>query len=878
MEKAVLIDVSAIMYRAYFSLINMRNSKGIPTGAVYGFTNMLNHILNELKPDYIVACFDVSRNSLKRKAKYEGYKADRTAMPEDLREQVIKIEELLDGFNIKRFKKEGEEADDLLGTLAKKFEKENIESYIVTGDKDLSQVLTDKIKITLLGKGQNNLKILATKEDVKEQLGCYPEQIPDLFGLQGDKSDGIPGVHRIGPKTASKMIEDYNTLEKLYKNIEDIKGKKKEYLLNDKENAFLSRDLATINLDVDLELNFDSVKYREMDKNKLKTLFTELEFRAFLKKFNLFDTEGNSDKKEITGNIIENKKEIKINIVYDKKELNKIHFKKTLTLLENKAGISLSDGEETYYLPINHNFLGATNIPKKDVNEFLSSEIEINGYDFKNIFEDGYQIKNKKFDIMLAYYILNPEGNYDIDKIIFQEMGELLKTYKECFAKKDETTISITEMAEYMGKRSFYLYEIINILIEKLKENDLYDLFMDIEMKLVEVLTNMEMNGIKIDLDYFEKFRIELEEKLMNLEKKIYELANVEFNINSPKQLSQILFEDMEIKPIKKTKTGYSTNVDVLEKLKSDGILIADKILNYRKYNKLKNTYIDALPKLADVNNRLHTTFNQNGTATGRLSSSDPNLQNIPAKTKEGLKIREGFITEEGWSLLAADYSQIELRVLAEVSKDEHLIKAYRDNLDLHTQTAEKIFEIDAEKVTREERNLAKIVNFSIIYGKTAFGLSKELGIPVSDANNYINKYFENYSGVSRFIEDTISQAKKDGFVKTLFGRKRIIEGINSKNKNIAKQAERMAVNTIIQGTAADILKIVMIKIYDEIKNENDIKMNLQVHDELIFEVKDESIEKYTEKIKNIMENTIKFKNVDFVVEPKIGKNWSETK
>ncbi len=875
LKKAVLIDVSAIMYRAYFSLINMRNSKGVPTGAVYGFTSMLNHILNELKPDYIVACFDVRRDTLKRKQKYDGYKADRSAMPEDLREQVAKIEELLDGFNIMRFKKEGEEADDLLGTLAKKFEKENIESYIVTGDKDLSQVLTDKIRITLLGKGQNNLKILSTKEDVKDQLGCYPEQIPDLFGLQGDKSDGIPGVHRIGPKTASKFIEEYNTLEELYKNIEDITGKKKEYLINDKENAFLSRDLARINLNVDVEFKLDLVKYREMDKKKLKKLFTELEFRNFLKKFNLSEVE-----KEVVGNKESevNKEEMKINIVYDKKELEKLSKKGKLTFVENEAGIALSDGKESYYLPINHNFLGATNISKKDVNEFLSSDIEIDGYDFKRIFEDGYNIKNRIFDIMLAYYILNPEGNYDIDKIVFQETGVLLKTYKEYFAKKEATTIPITEMAEYMGHRAFYLFEIINNLIEKLKENELYDLFVDIEMKLVEVLTNMEMNGIKIDLNYFEKFAIELEEKLEKLEKDIYELANTEFNINSPKQLSQILFEDMGIKPVKKTKTGFSTNVEVLEKLEKDGILIASSILEYRKYNKLKNTYIDALPKLADENDRLHTTFNQNGTATGRLSSSDPNLQNIPAKTKEGLRIREGFVTEKGWSLLAADYSQIELRVLAEVSKDENLIKAYRDNLDLHTQTAEKIFEIDSEEVTREERNLAKIVNFSIIYGKTAFGLSKELGISVSDANSYIQKYFEHYSGVNQFIAETIKKAKEDGFVKTLFGRKRIIQGINSKNKNIAKQAERMAVNTIIQGTAADILKIVMIKIYDEIKNKDDIKMNLQVHDELIFEVKDESIEKYEEKIKDIMENTIKFKNVDFIVEPKFGKSWSQTK
>lgn len=889
-KTAVLIDVSAIMYRAYFSLINMRTSKKEPTGAIFGFLNVFNDILDTFKPDYICACFDVKRDSLKRREIYEDYKAKREAMPEEMAVQIEGIENMLDIFNVKKLKIAGYEADDLLGALAKRFEEKGIDVIIVTGDKDLSQILSDKIKIALLSKGNEKFKLINTKEDVVEQLGVLPEQIPDLFGLQGDTSDGIPGVKGIGPKTAVKFINEYTTLEKLYENIEDIKGKMKEKLIEDKEMAFLSRTLAIIDTNVDFEFNQSEFEVKNPDEVQLFDFFKKFEFKSYIKKYNIDyanveNTINQNNEKNIeTQNEdvkILPKEDLKFKIIKTYQELTKFLEKDKISLYNEKCGISLSDGVENIYIPLKHNYLGAENLEEKKVINIINNDFKgkITAFDIKETMKLGINFEKFEFDVMIGAYLLKTDEKYNIEKIIFENTEIMIKSYEEVFGKEEVNRINIEKASGFYCERAFYVFKLKNILIDKLEKENLSNIYYNIEMKLIEVLYFMEKNGIKIDKNYFKKYSIELEENIKNIQDKIFIITGEEFNLNSPKQLAEILFDKMGIKPVKKTKTGYSTDVEVLETLDRWGIEIASHILKNRTYTKLKNTYVDVLPKLADKNDRLHTTFHQNGTSTGRLSSSDPNLQNIPVKTEEGIKIRRGFVACEGYSLLSFDYSQIELRVLAELSKDEALINAYENDLDLHSVTAMKIMDIEDEKdITREQRSIAKVVNFSIIYGKTAFGLSKEIDISVSAAKEYIDKYFMQYKEVDKFIKETILKAEKDGYVLTDFGRKRIINGIDSKNKTIKNQAERMAVNTVIQGTAADILKIIMIKIHEELKNKNDIKMLLQVHDELIFEVKDDKIEYYSKFITDIMENTIKLKNVKLKSNLSYGKNWSETK
>ena len=867
MKKALLLDVSAIMYRAYFSLINMRNSKKEPTGAVYGFFNILQSAINKFEPDYIGACFDVKRDTLKRREVLETYKDNRSAMPEDLRDQIAKIEQLLDIYNIKRFKMEGFEADDLLGTVATKCSDSNIEAYILTGDKDLSQVLNDNINVVLMGKGGESFKVLTTDEDVKEQLGVLPKEIPDLFGLQGDSSDGIPGVKGVGPKGAIKLLAEYDTLEGIYENIDSIKGALQTKLINGKEMAFISRELAIIDKEVPMEFGVDEIAFKDYNSEELLELFTQLEFKTFIKKMNL---EGSISKKP--------EEEVKVTVVNNEEELKEILSSEELTLIKGEAGIAIEKKGLIYYVPLAHNYLGATNLDFSLVKDYLTKDSVVNSYDIKRVMKSELNFSNG-FDAMLGYYILNPDDKFDLEKIIFNVEGEDLETYKSSFGKEKESYVKIEELALFYGKRVKLLADMKPTLIERLKDEDLFSVYEDIEMKLLPVLDKMEKNGIMINLPYFKKYDKELLIKISSISKDIFEISGKEFNLNSPKQLSEILFVDMGILPVKKTKTGFSTNSDVLETLAGRGEKIAEFIIEYRKLAKLHSTYVSALPKLADQNGRIHTTFNQNGTGTGRLSSTEPNLQNIPVKSSEGIKIREGFVAREGYSLVTADYSQVELRLLAEISKDETLIDAYKNGLDLHDLTARRIFDKDdSESVERNERSVAKIVNFSIIYGKTPFGLAGELGISMSDAKSYIEKYFEQYSRVKAFIDESIEFAKENLYVKTLFNRKRTLDNINSRNKNLREHAERTAVNTIIQGTAADILKIVMIKLDEKLSEKEGIYTLLQVHDELIFEIRDDKIDEYSKLIKDVMENSVELESVHLDVNINVGKNWAEAK
>ena len=916
MKRAVLLDVSAIMYRAYFANMNFR-TKNEPTGAVYGFINTLLSIIKEFNPDYMAAAFDVKRSSLKRTEIYSDYKSNRQSTPEDLVAQIPRIEEVLDAFNINRYRIESYEADDVLGSIAKKIARDDLEVIIVTGDKDLSQLVEKNITIALLGKGTEGEKfgMLRTAEDVVNYLGVVPEKIPDLFGLIGDKSDGIPGVTKIGEKKALAIFSKYDSLEKIYENIDDLKNIEGigpsliKNLTNEKDIAFLSRELAKIFINLDINLEEENLKY-SMDKEKLYELCKTLEFKMFIKKLNLEEKTqtSNFDHKPVLLSLfdkveeVEKTEKVEKEIVYEK-ELNINFSNRELVIIDNKTllneqkeylnnykkiasiyyeelGIILSTEEKDLYFPLNHGGLLSKNIDKNTLIKFIAElDVKFISYNFKTLLNLGFTFKSMYMDMMIAYHLISSQTKMDVFIPITEYSNVDAKDFKTTFGKAHIETLLVGEFAGYLSKIGLGILAIYDEINHILHKEELYDILIQNEMPLIPVLSLMERKGIKIDVSYFKNYSSELEKELAKIEKAIYEEAGEEFNINSPKQLGDILFVKMNLPSGKKTKTGYSTDVMVLEDLESYGYNIARLLLDYRKLNKLKTTYVDTLPNLVDSNSRIHTSFNQIGTATGRLSSSEPNLQNIPVKTDDGIKIREGFVAGEGKVLMSIDYSQVELRVLTSMSKDENLIEAYREEKDLHDLTARRIFNLsDSDDVTREQRTIAKIINFSIIYGKTAFGLAKELKIPVKDASEYIKKYFEQYPRVTTFEKEVIEFGEEHGYVKTLFGRKRYISGIDSKNKTIKAQAERMAVNTVIQGTAAEVLKKVMLKVYETLKDKDDIALLLQVHDELIFEVEESSVEKYSEILADIMKNTVKLEDVNLNININIGKNWAEAK
>ncbi len=916
MKRAVLLDVSAIMYRAYFANMNFR-TKNEPTGAVYGFINTLLSIIKEFNPDYMAAAFDVKRSSLKRTEIYSDYKSNRQSTPEDLVAQIPRMEEVLDAFNINRYRIESYEADDVLGSIAKKIAKDDLEVIIVTGDKDLAQLVEKNITIALLGKGTEGEKfgMLRTAEDVVNYLGVVPEKIPDLFGLIGDKSDGIPGVTKIGEKKALAIFSKYDSLEKIYENIDDLKNIEGigpsliKNLTNEKDIAFLSRELAKIFINLDINVEEENLKY-SMDKEKLYELCKILEFKMFIKKLNLEEKTqtSNFDHKPVLLSLfdkiedVEKTEKVEKEIVYEK-ELNINFSNRELVIIDNKTllneqkeylnnykkiasiyyeelGIILSTEEKDLYFPLNHGGLLSKNIDKNTLIKFISElDVKFISYNFKTLLNLGFTFKSMYMDMMIAYHLISSQTKMDVFIPITEYSNVDAKDFKTTFGKAHIETLLVGEFAGYLSKIGLGILAIYDEINHILHKEELYDILIQNEMPLIPVLSLMERKGIKIDVSYFKNYSSELEKELAKIEKAIYEEAGEEFNINSPKQLGDILFVKMNLPSGKKTKTGYSTDVMVLEDLESYGYDIARLLLDYRKLNKLKTTYVDTLPNLVDSNSRIHTSFNQIGTATGRLSSSEPNLQNIPVKTDDGIKIREGFVAEEGKVLMSIDYSQVELRVLTSMSKDENLIEAYREEKDLHDLTARRIFNLsDSDDVTREQRTIAKIINFSIIYGKTAFGLAKELKIPVKDASEYIKKYFEQYPRVTTFEKEVIEFGEEHGYVKTLFGRKRYISGIDSKNKTIKAQAERMAVNTVIQGTAAEVLKKVMLKVYETLKDKDDIALLLQVHDELIFEVEESSVEKYSEILADIMKNTVKLEDVNLNININIGKNWAEAK
>lgn len=838
--KLFLLDANSFCYRAFFAIkAGLATSYGQPTGAIFGFLNILKKILKENNPEYLGVCFDISRDTF-RKDKFADYKKNRPAVPEELLSQMSIIKEVISAYNFHIFEKEGFEADDLIATIAKKA-KEKLRVFIVSPDKDMLQLVDDNIKIY----NPYHSKPLIDTQAVLERFGISPSQIIDIVALTGDVIDNIPGIKGIGEKTAIKLIKEYKNIENIILNIEKLYPiRLRQILKEQKDSLSLSKELALLDMNVPLELDFDKLKVEEPDYARLQKIFKRLEFTSLLKTLPFKD-----DSPNLTSLIKLGTLEKVIDFVNKIKNKAELVFFAALDKDGGMGKICFYDEGIAYY--IEPDFYSEF----KDI--FLNSEIKKISYDFKTakaVFKKyNLEINGVFFDILLAAYILDPARHS-------YELNDLAAEYLDV-AQSLNPVICIVKLREVLG--------------ERLKEKKQDSLFYDMEMPLLEVLSDMESVGINIDLGVLSSLSKELDARISSLMGEIYALAGDNFNINSPKQLRLILFDKLKLAIIKKTKTGPSTDEEVLRKLSKDSPL-PKLILDYRQLLKLKSTYVDALPKLVDEKDgRLHTSFNQTGTETGRLSSSDPNLQNIPVKTEEGRRIRLAFIPgKPNDYLVACDYSQVELRILAHLSHDRVLTAAFSDDLDVHRHTASLIFSVDEDKVSQEMRDIAKRVNFGIIYGITSYGLSKDLDISNEEAQKFIDEYFLRYPDVKKYIDEMIKNARKDGFVTTLLGRRRYLPQINSDNVQLRMFAERQAINAPIQGTASDMIKLAMVNIQREFKKKAlKSRMVLQVHDELIFDVDRHELAEVNKMVKGEMESVLKL-SVPIKVEIRAGRSW----
>lgn len=915
-KKIIIIDGNALIHRSFHALpTTLRTKNGQLTNAAYGFTSFLIKALNDIKPNYAVLTLDRKAPTF-RHTSYDKYKATRVKAPQELYDQIPMVKKIIQAFSIPIFEMDGYEADDLIGTIATIINKKEpkIEVVIITGDLDTLQLVNNKTKVYTMSRGLND-SVLYDTDKIKERFNLSPKQIIDLKSLKGDASDNIPGVPGIGEKTAIELLQNFSTLDGVYKNIKSdkIKDRTKSLLLTNKDSAYMSQKLATIELDVPIKFNLKKAEIKNFDKEAINTIFSELEFKSLLNRIlNL------KQNKDVSNNDIDkferNKKLFKYNLINDNKSfksfLNKIKKEKIITLdtettslntLEAKIlGISFCwKKNEAYYINIGQtekkaDLFNQQNEDRKQWLEELKKIIEnkdltIIGhnikYDLQVLKNYNIEIKGKIFDTMIASYLLNPENRqHNIDALSFYELNWQKINSDDLFEKdikeKKFSEINIEKLAIYSCEDADFTFKLKEILLKKLQKNKLEKLFNTIELPLIEILANMERNGILLDVSFLKNLGQDLKKDIKKIVKKIYELADQEFNINSTKQLKEILFSKMTINPIglRKTKTGYSTATEELEKIKHLHPILG-LIQEYRELSKLVSTYIDALPKLINPETkRINTSYNQTITATGRLSSSEPNLQNIPIRTDLGNKIRQAFIAPPKKILLSSDYSQIELRIMAHLSGDKNLVSAFKNNLDIHRSTAAAINQIPLEQVSDKLRRQAKAINFGILYGQGPHGLSQGAGITYQQAREFIEKYFASYTGVKKFIDKTIESARITNYTETMFGRRRFISEINSNEIMKKKAAERMAINSPIQGSAADIIKIAMIEIYNKIiKKESDIKMLLQVHDELIFEVTESKVDYYCHKIKEIMENVSTLK-VPLLVEISKGKNWGQMK
>ncbi len=900
-----LIDGSALIYRGFFAFIRnpLINSRGENTSAPFGFANSLVKLLNEEKPDYVAVIFDTKAPTFRHEM-YSEYKSTRAKMPDELVEQLPRIKEIVTALNIPSYELEGYEADDIIGAFAKEGEKAGLKVWIASGDKDFCQLVTDNIHIYNSKKASEPAQRL-DREGVKEKMGVYPERIIDLLALMGDSSDNVPGIAGVGPKTAIKLLAEYGTLEDVLDHAEDIAAKGlRAKVLAGKENALLSKRLVTIKDETPVEFSLDELIRKKPHEEQARELFAELEFNALLK--NLFDAAeskpnpaaGASRKgRQVKYTCVTSIEQLK-QLIDSALELHEVAIDTETTSLNQMTaelvGVSLClTSHEAYYIPLGHTNGPENNLPKeaalKELSRLLlAKSVEKVGqnikYDMHILSNAGLTIKNVGFDTMLAAYVINPsQRRYSLDNQAqdrfnyqMQPISDLIGTGKKQISFAETSVESATA---YAAEDADLTYRLRGVLEPEIIKLNLSRLFFEIEMPLITVLCDMEREGVRIDREFLADMSDELDKSIADLKLDIYREVGSEFNLNSPQQLAKALFEDLKLPTRGKTakKTGYSTDVRVLEEL-AQIHPAPQKILEYRQYTKLKGTYVDALPALInETTGRVHTTFNQTIAATGRLSSTDPNLQNIPIRTEIGSRIRKAFIPrDKNFSLLIADYSQIELRILAHVCEDVGLIDAFNKEQDIHARTASEVFDVELEDVTSEQRRLAKTANFAVIYGVSAYGLAQQSAMDVSEAKKFIETYFERYPGIKTYMDETIAFAQEKGYVETLTGRRRYIPDINSKNFQIRQFAERIAVNTPIQGAAADMIKIAMLRVHEKL-SEMKSAMILQVHDELVFDAHESEIDALIEIVRTEMQSAMELK-VPLVVDIGVGNNWLEAK
>ena len=879
MDKIILLDGNSLSYRAFYAMPALKNKKGLYTNSVYGFTLMLERILEDTKPKYALVAFDKGKETFRHKS-YEAYKGTRDKTPTELVEQFGYVRELIESYGIKYEEHLDYEADDIIGSYAKIAEKAGLEVIIVSGDKDLTQLASDNITVYYTKRGVTEIDYY-TPEFINEKYGLTPQQIVDMKGLMGDKSDNIPGIPGVGEKTAIKLLTEYENVENVLENIDNISGKKlKERLTEGKEDAILSKKLATIFTDVPVNNKIEDLTFKE-DREKKKELFEKLEFVSFLRKLSQENSAADESETETKEEKI--KKDIEIQIA-DKD--TKLNFKKSSLHIEcytedyqnsDVLGVSVYVGD-TAYIFSEENFFD-----NKYAIEYLQSQEEKTVYDIKKIIyiakKNNKKINGDVFDIKIANYLIDVTSKSEIDKIVFNYLGEIISSNEEIYGKGAKRSLPTQEVLNsYIAKIAASILEVKPLMIKRLEEENMLDLYKNIEIKVARVLANMEFEGIHVSKKALDEMSHEFDERIKVLEGSIYTLAGSEFNIASPKQLGVVLFEDLGLPVVKKTKTGYSTAVEVLEQLQYKHDIIP-LIMEYRTLTKLNSTYAKGLVKDITREGKIHTRYEQTLTQTGRLSSVNPNLQNIPTRIEEGKKIRKAFIpASNDRVILSIDYSQIELRVLAHIAQDKGMIDAFKHDVDIHTKTASDVNGVPLDEVTPTMRREAKAVNFGIVYGISDFGLSNNLGITRKRAKEFIEKYLETFKGVDKYMTDIVKFAKEHGYVETLYNRRRSLPEINAKNKIIANLNARIAMNTPIQGTAADIIKIAMISAYNYIEESKvDAKLLLQVHDELIFDVSKDILEEFTDKMVAIMEEAANL-DVKLKAEASSGPSWYEAK
>ena len=873
MDKIILLDGNSLSYRAFYAMPALQNKSGLYTNSVYGFTLMLERMLEDIKPKYALVAFDKGKQTFRHKT-YQDYKGTRDKTPSELVEQFGYVRELLDSYGIKYEEHFDYEADDIIGSYAKLAEKAGLEVIIISGDKDLTQLASDNITIYYTKRGVTEVDHY-TPEFINEKYGLSPEQIIDMKGLMGDKSDNIPGIAGIGEKTAIKLLAEYKTVENVLDNIDNISGKKlKERLAEGKEDALLSKELATIFTKVPVENKLEDLTFSE-NRSKKKELFEKLEFVSFLKKLAENDDVDVDAKEE---------KELEIINADEKTELSfensSLHIECFTEDYHNSDVVNIAVYEdENVYIFSEDNFF-----ENKFVRNYLESDAEKVVYDYKKILyiakRNGISdIAGNVFDVKIAAYLLDVTVKTELDKIVFNTLGNIIKSEEEIYGKGVKRTLPTNEILyPYLAQVVKSIFDLKEIQSARLKEENMDSLYKNIEIKVARVLANMEFEGIHVSKKALEKMSDELDERIKILEASIHTLAGSEFNIASPKQLGIVLFEDLGLPPVKKTKTGYSTSVEVLEQLQHSHEIIP-LIMEYRVLTKLNSTYAKGLVKDITRKGKIHTRYEQTLTQTGRLSSVNPNLQNIPTRIEEGKKIRKAFIpASDDRVILSIDYSQIELRVLAHMAQDKGMIDAFTHDLDIHTKTASEVNGVSLDEVTPTMRREAKAVNFGIVYGISDFGLSNNLGITRKRAKEFIDKYLETFSGVNKYMTDIVEFAKEHGYVETLYNRRRALPEINAKNKIVASLNARLAMNTPIQGTAADIIKLAMINAFDYIeKTKVDAKLLLQVHDELIFDVNKDVVDGFTIEMVKIMEEAVEL-DVKLKAEASSGSSWYDTK